>query len=157
LRVGIGYDVHALVQGRPLVLGGVLIPFDKGLQGHSDGDVLIHAVIDAILGATGLGDIGSHFPSEDPKYFGIRSKFLLQETQKLLFRNGWKVVNMDATIVAEQPVLNHHLGAMRRELSDGLGIAIEYVSIKAKTNDKMGFLGSGDGVACWAIALVDGE
>lgn len=157
MRVGIGYDVHALVVDRPLVLGGVLIPFSKGLYGHSDGDVLTHAVIDAILGAIGSGDIGSRFPSDDPMYLGINSMLLLQETQKLLVANGWKVINMDATIVAEQPVLNQYLGDMRRKLSAGLGIAIEYVSVKAKTNDKLGFLGSGDGVACWAVALVDGE
>lgn len=154
MRVGIGYDVHPLVEGRPLVLGGVIVPFSHGLQGHSDGDTLIHAIIDALLGAAGLGDIGTHFPSSDPKYRGIASTILLRHTAALLASHGWRLVNVDATIIAERPRLGPHLAAMQRELADNLGGDASAISVKAKTNDGLGFLGAGEGMAAWAVALL---
>ena len=154
MRVGIGYDVHPLVEGRPLVLGGVTVPFSHGLQGHSDGDALTHALIDALLGAAGLGDIGTHFPSTDPQYRGIASTLLLRRTAALLASHGWRVVNLDATIVAERPRLGPYLDAMRRELASNLGGDASAVSVKAKTNDGLGFLGAGEGMAAWAVALL---
>ena len=154
MRVGIGYDVHPLAEGRPLVLGGVIVPFSHGLLGHSDGDTLIHAVIDALLGAAGLGDIGTHFPSSDGQYRGIASTVLLRHTAALLASHGWRVVNVDATIVAERPRLGPYLDAMRRELALNLGEDASTVHVKAKTNDGLGFLGAGEGMAAWAVALI---
>ena len=154
MRVGIGYDVHPLVEGRPLVLGGVTVPFSHGLQGHSDGDPLIHAIIDALLGAAGLGDIGTHFPSSDPRYRGIASTLLLRHTAALLASHGWRVVNVDATIIAERPRLGPYLAAMQRELADNLGGDASAINVKAKTNDGLGFLGAGEGMAAWAVALL---
>jgi len=154
VRVGIGYDVHPLVEGRPLVLGGVTVPFSHGLHGHSDGDVLTHALIDALLGAAGLGDIGTHFPSTDAQYQGIASTVLLRHTAALLASHGWRVVNVDATIVAERPRLGPYLDAMRQELALNLGGDPSTVNGKAKTNDGLGFLGAGEGMAAWAVALL---
>ena len=154
MRVGIGYDVHPLAEGRPLVLGGVIVPFSHGLLGHSDGDTLIHAVIDALLGAAGLGDIGTHFPSSDAQYRGIASTVLLRHTAALLASRGWRVVNVDATIVAERPRLGPYLDAMRQELALNLGEDASAVHVKAKTNDGLGFLGAGEGMAAWAVALI---
>ena len=154
MRVGIGYDVHPLAEGRPLVLGGVTVPFSHGLLGHSDGDALTHAVIDALLGAAGLGDIGTHFPSTDARYRGIASTLLLRHTAALLASHGWRVVNVDATIVAERPRLGPHLDAMRQELALHVGGDACAVHVKAKTNDGLGFLGAGEGMAAWAVALL---
>ena len=154
MRVGIGYDVHPLAEGRPLVLGGVTVPFTHGLLGHSDGDTLIHAIIDALLGAAGLGDIGTHFPSSDAQYRGIASTVLLRHTAALLATHGWRVVNVDATIVAERPRLGPYLDAMRQELAVNLGGDASTVHVKAKTNDGLGFLGAGEGMAAWAVALL---
>ncbi|MDM8000938.1 MAG: 2-C-methyl-D-erythritol 2,4-cyclodiphosphate synthase [Dehalococcoidia bacterium] len=155
MRVGIGYDVHALVSGRRLVLGGVEIPFEKGLDGHSDADVLIHAIIDALLGATAQGDIGVHFPSSDPRYKGISSVALLREAAAMLRIAGWGVHNVDASIVAEHPRLTPHIAEMRRIVSEAVGIDIDQVSIKSTTSKGIGFLGRGEGIAAHAVALVE--
>ncbi|MQF83018.1 2-C-methyl-D-erythritol 2,4-cyclodiphosphate synthase [SAR202 cluster bacterium AD-802-E10_MRT_200m] len=154
MRVGIGYDVHRLGEGRKLILGGVTIEFPKGLIGHSDGDALIHAVIDALMGAACLGDIGRYFPSDDPRYESINSLQMLNETRVLLERDGWKLVNLDATIIAEKPKLKNHLDAMSEELAKCLNVQSNQINVKAKTNDELGFLGAGEGIAVWAVALV---
>ena len=154
MRVGIGYDVHPLVEGRPLVLGGVTVPFSHGLLGHSDGDALTHALIDALLGAAGLGDIGTHFPSSDAQYRDIASTVLLRHTAALLASHGWRVVNVDATIVAERPRMGPYLDAMRQELARNFGGDASTVNVKAKTNNGLGFLGAGEGMAAWAVALL---
>lgn len=155
MRVGIGFDAHPLAPGRKLVLGGVEIPFAKGLAGHSDGDVLTHAVIDALLGAAALGDIGAHFPSTDPRYKDIRSVLLLERVGGLLCDAGWRIENVDATIVAERPRLAPFVEAMRQGLGAALGLAVERVGVKAKTTDGLGFTGRGEGVAACAAALVE--
>ncbi len=155
MRVGIGYDVHPLAPGRRLVLGGVEIPFTKGLSGWSDADVLTHAIIDALLGAAGLGDIGSHFPPGEPEYKGISSLVLLKMVKDELTENGWLVNNIDATIVAEQPKLRDSIDAMRQQLSQTLGIALNQVSVKASTSAQLGFIGRGEGVAAHAVATLE--
>ncbi|MFC2008319.1 2-C-methyl-D-erythritol 2,4-cyclodiphosphate synthase [Chloroflexota bacterium] len=155
LRTGIGYDVHSLVPGRPLVLGGLDIPFDKGLSGWSDADVLTHAIIDALLGAAALGDIGSHFPPGDPQYKEISSLSLLKRVVGELSGYGWQVANVDATIVAEKPRLREHIDEMRQELSQTLGIGISQVSVKASTSDGLGVVGRGEGVAAMAVAMIE--
>jgi len=155
VRVGIGYDVHPLVPGRRLVLGGVHIPFDKGLLGHSDADVLTHAIIDALLGASGLKDIGTHFPSEDPKYKDISSLKLLAEVHKLVNAKGFKIENVDATIIAQQPTLSGFIDDMCVHVSKTLGIAQERMMVKATTTDGLGFAGRGEGIAAYAVALVE--
>ncbi len=157
MRVGTGYDVHPLTLGRRLVLGGVEIPFDKGLSGWSDADVLTHAVIDALLGAAALGDIGRHFPPGDPQYKDISSLVLLQKVGDKLTEDGWQVGNIDATIVAEQPELSGFIDEIRRRLSQSLGIARGKVSVKAKTTNGLGFIGRGEGVAAYAVALLEGR
>ena len=156
MRVGIGYDVHSLTPGRRLVLGGIDIPFDKGLSGWSDADVLTHAIIDALLGAASLGDIGSHFPPGEPEYKDISSLVLLKRTMAMLKENGWHVVNIDATIVAEQPKLREFIDRMRGQLSQTLGIAVSEVSVKASTSAQLGFTGRGEGIAAWAVAMLEG-
>ena len=155
MRVGVGYDIHPLVSGRRLVLGGVDIPFEKGLDGHSDADVLAHAIIDALLGATGLGDIGEHFPSSDPRYKDISSVSLLRQVISLLRAQGWLVCNIDASIVAEQPRLTPFISEMRGIIGDALGIDVEHVSVKSTTSKGLGFLGKGEGIAVHAVALVE--
>jgi 2-C-methyl-D-erythritol 2,4-cyclodiphosphate synthase len=155
IRVGIGFDVHPLVPGRKLVLGGVDIPFDRGLSGWSDADVLTHAVIDALLGAAALGDIGSHFPTDEPQYKDISSLALLQRVREKLIENGWLIGNIDATIVAEQPKLGHFIDRIRQQLSQILGIAPGQVSVKAKTSDELGFIGRGEGMAAHAVVLIE--
>lgn len=155
MRVGVGYDVHPLVSGRRLVLGGVDIPFDKGLDGHSDADVLVHAIVDALLGATGLGDIGTHFPSSDSRYKDISSVSLLREIVLLLRDQGWRVCNVDASIVAEQPRLAPFISQMRRILGDAMGIDADCVGLKSTTSKGLGFLGKGEGIAAHAVALVE--
>lgn len=155
-RIGIGYDIHPLEAERKLVLGGVEIPFEKGLGGWSDADVLTHAVIDALLGAAALGDIGRHFPSGEPEYKDISSLVLLEKTAKLLKDNGWKVGNIDATVVADQPKLSDHISEMRYNLSSALQIDVDQVSVKASTNNGLGYIGMGMGIATYAVALLEG-
>jgi len=155
MRVGVGYDVHPLVSGRRLVLGGVEIPFEKGLDGHSDADVLVHAIIDALLGATGLGDIGLQFPSSDPRYKDISSVSLLRQIISLLRAQGWLVCNVDASIVAERPKLTPFIADMRAIISEALGIGVEQVSVKSTTSKGLGFLGKGEGIAAHAVAMVE--
>ncbi len=156
LRIGIGFDVHRLTPGRRLVLGGLEIPFDKGLSGWSDADVLTHAIIDALLGAAALGDIGSHFPPGELQYKDISSLALLKKVEGKLAENGWQIGNIDATIVAEQPRLGDFIDGMREQLSQTLGIAPSQVSVKASTSDQLGFVGRGEGIAASAIALIQG-
>lgn len=155
MRVGFGYDVHRLREGRPMVLGGVEIPYHKGPVGHSDGDALVHAVIDALLGATALGDIGVHFPDDDERFAGISSLVLLREVERELRAHKFTVTNIDATVVLERPRLASHIAEMRGNMADTLGIRIDQVSVKATTSEGMGFVGSGDGVAVFAVATVD--
>jgi len=155
IRVGIGYDVHPLTPGRRLVLGGVEIPFDKGLSGWSDADVLTHAVMDALLGAAALGDIGSHFPPGEPQYKDISSLVLLEMVRNELAKNGWQVNNIDATIVAEQPKLKDFIDEMRLQLSKTLGTNINQVSVKASTSAGLGFAGRGEGVVAYAVAMIE--
>ena len=156
IRIGIGFDAHRLTPGRKLVLGGLEIPFDKGLSGWSDADVLTHAIIDALLGATALGDIGSHFPPGELQYKDISSLALLKRVGGELAENGWQIGNIDATIVAEQPKLGDFIDGMRKQLSQTLGIALSQVSVKASTSDQLGFIGRGEGIAAYAIALIQG-
>jgi len=155
-RIGIGYDVHPLTSGRKLVLGGVDIPFDKGLSGWSDADVLTHAIIDALLGAAALGDIGSHFPPGEPQYKDISSLSLLKRVRDELAENGWQIDNIDATIVAEQPKLRDFIDQMRQQLSQTLGITLNQVGVKASTSARLGFVGRGEGIAACAVALIEG-
>ena len=155
MRIGHGFDAHALVAGRKLVIGGVEIPHDKGLAGHSDADVLIHALCDALLGAAALGDIGAHFPDTDARYQGIDSRRLLREVAALLVRNRYRVVNVDATVIAQAPRMAPHIAAMRANLAQDLGIALDAVSVKAKTTEKLGFVGRGEGIAAEAVALIE--
>lgn len=153
-RVGIGYDIHRLTEGHTLVLGGVVIPHAKGLEGHSDADVLIHAIMDALLGAAGLRDIGQYFPTTDPEYAGASSVALLVQVGALVREAGYEVGNVDATVVAERPRLAEHMTHMRRHIAGALGIEADRVAIKATTNEGLGALGAGQGIAAWAVALV---
>jgi 2-C-methyl-D-erythritol 2,4-cyclodiphosphate synthase len=157
MRIGQGFDAHALVTGRKLVIGGVQVPYDKGLAGHSDADVLIHAVCDALLGAAGLGDIGKHFPDSDSRFKDIDSRKLLREVARLIEAEHLKVVNVDATVIAQAPRLAPHVAAMRANLAADLGIAPVVVNIKAKTTEKLGFVGRGEGIAAEAIALLSDQ
>ena len=154
MRVGMGFDVHRLVEGRELWLGGVNIPWEKGLLGHSDADVAIHALCDALLGAAALRDIGYHFPDTDPRYKGIDSRLLLRHVIKLLDEQGYTLGNCDITICAEQPKLNPHIPAMQRELATCLDCEIDQVSIKATTTEKLGYTGRGEGIAAYAVVLI---
>ncbi|HQM93689.1 MAG TPA: 2-C-methyl-D-erythritol 2,4-cyclodiphosphate synthase [Bacteroidales bacterium] len=154
LRVGQGYDVHRLVAGRELWLGGILIPFEKGLLGHSDADVLIHAVCDALLGAAGLGDIGSHFPDNAAEYKNIDSKILFERTIDLLAEKQWEVFNIDATLLAERPKINSYIPQMQACLAGLAQVDKEKISIKATTSEKMGFVGREEGMAAMAVALI---
>jgi len=154
MRIGQGFDAHALVAGRRLVIGGVQVPFDKGLAGHSDADVLIHAVCDALLGAAGLGDIGAHFPDNDPRYKDADSRALLREVGRLLEQKRLRVVNLDATVIAQAPRLAPHLTEMRANLASDIGIQLDFVNIKAKTTERLGFTGRGEGIAAEAVALI---
>ena len=155
MRVGIGYDAHRLVPGRPLILGGVVVPYRLGLAGHSDGDVAVHAIIDALLGAAALGDIGNHFSSDDPQYANISSLFLLARVGELLADHGWRVLNVDATIVAERPRLAPYMQQMRQAVGASLHVGIDLISIKATTTDGMGFAGREEGIAAQAIVLIE--
>ena len=154
-RIGVGHDVHRLVAGRRLVLGGVDIPFEKGLEGWSDADALIHAIIDALLGAAGLGDIGRHFPPGVEEYKGISSLNLLDRVRTELSAAGWEVGNVDATIVAEKPRLSGYMKEMREKLAQALGISPEQINTKAGTNEGMGFTGRGEGIEVIAVALIE--
>ena len=155
MRIGHGYDVHRLVEGRKLILGGVEVPFEKGLLGHSDADVLAHAVMDAVLGAAALGDIGQHFPDNDPAYAGADSLALMKEVTRLLAQQGWRVENVDATILCQAPKLAGHIPAMRTNLAAALGLDVSAVSVKATTEEHLGFTGQGLGIAAHAVALID--
>ncbi|OSI10546.1 2-C-methyl-D-erythritol 2,4-cyclodiphosphate synthase [Neisseria canis] len=154
IRIGQGYDVHQLVEGRPLILGGVTIPFEKGLLGHSDADALLHAVTDALLGAAGLGDIGSHFPDTAAEFKDADSRVLLRKAYEAVQAKGWRVVNMDSTIIAQKPKLAPHIAAMRANLAADLGIAQDCVNIKGKTNEKLGYLGRMEGIEAQAVVLL---
>ena len=154
MRIGTGYDVHRLKEGRKLILGGVEIPFEKGLLGHSDADVLLHAVADALLGAAALGDIGLHFPDNSQQWKGADSKDLLRRVVEMLSADGWKVGNVDITIALQSPKLRHHIDAMRSTLAPILGAPADAVSIKATTTERLGFVGRGEGCEAWAVALI---
>lgn len=155
LRVGHGYDVHRLVAGRALILGGVTVPFDRGLLGHSDADVLTHAVMDTLLGAAALGDIGKLFPDSDAAYAGADSIALLRRVTALLREHGWQVGNVDATVVAQAPKLAPYIPEMRRRLAEAMGLDVDCVSVKATTEERLGFTGSGEGMAAHAVALIE--
>jgi 2-C-methyl-D-erythritol 2,4-cyclodiphosphate synthase len=155
VRVGIGYDVHALVAGRKLVLGGVTIPHSKGLDGHSDADVLMHAVCDAILGALGEGDIGHFFPNTDPRWRGAPSRVFLEEAARQVASRQGRIVNVDSTLVAEAPRINPHIQEMKSRIAEALGVGPDRVGIKTTTNERMGFIGREEGIAAMAVAGVD--
>jgi 2-C-methyl-D-erythritol 2,4-cyclodiphosphate synthase len=155
MRIGIGYDVHRLVEGRKLILGGVTIPFKKGLLGHSDADVLIHAVCDALLGAAGLGDIGLHFPDTDPKLKGISSMIILSETNNLLKAKGFTVINLDSTIMAEEPKITPFRTTIQKNIARTIEIEPECVNVKATTLETLGMIGKGEGIAALCIALIE--
>lgn len=154
MRIGMGYDVHKLVEGRKLIVGGVEIPYEKGLLGHSDADVLLHAIMDALLGAAALGDIGKHFPDTDPAYKGISSIKLMEHVGKLLEDNCFFIENIDATIIAQAPKMRPHIDTMRQNIADALGISVEQVNVKATTEEGLGFTGTGEGISSQAICLL---
>ena len=154
-RFGMGYDVHRLVEGRKLILGGVTVPYEKGLLGHSDADVLLHAIMDALLGAAALGDIGRHFPDTDPAYAGADSQKLLAHVGELLKEHGYDIGNVDATIVAQRPKLMAFIPQMASNIAETLGIAIDQVNVKATTEEKLGFTGSGEGISSYAVAGIE--
>ena len=156
MRVGLGYDVHKLVEGRELILGGVKIPYEKGLLGHSDADVLLHAIMDALLGAAALGDIGRHFPDTDPAYKGISSLKLLEHVGGLLEEHLYVIENIDATIIAQRPKMAPHIEAMRKNIADTLGLDIDQVNVKATTEEGLGFTGTGEGISSQAICSLVG-
>ncbi len=154
MRIGQGFDIHALVPDRKLIVGGVEIPFDRGLAGHSDADVLLHAICDALIGAAGLGDIGTHFPDTDPRFRGADSRDLLRSVVQLLSAKGLRVVNVDSTIIAQAPKMAPHIARMRENIAADLGIEVHEVNVKAKTAERLGTLGRGEGIAAEAIALL---
>jgi 2-C-methyl-D-erythritol 2,4-cyclodiphosphate synthase len=153
-RIGQGYDVHRLVEGRPLILGGVQIEYERGLLGHSDADALLHAVTDALLGAAGLGDIGRHFPDTDERFRGADSRVLLREAYAIVRRAGWQLVNLDATLIAQAPRLAGHIDAMRAVLAQDLTVDAGAINIKGKTNEKLGYLGRGEAIEAQAVCLL---
>lgn len=157
IRIGHGYDVHRLVKGRPLVLGGVTIDYSHGLEGHSDADVLLHAVCDALLGAAGLGDIGLHFPDSDERFLGIDSRKLLAETVRLLTDTGYRAVNIDATLIAQQPKLRPYIGQMAEQIAAVIGLPPDCVNIKATTEEGLGFTGHREGIAAHCVCLISNE
>ena len=154
MKIGIGYDIHRLVEGRKLILGGIEIPFEKGLLGHSDSDVLTHAICDALLGAAALGDIGTHFPDSDPRFKGASSLDLVRQVVTLLKERGYQIANIDSTIITERPKLKPYIAEMRQTLASILEIDIERVSVKAKTNEKLDAVGQGEAIQAQAIALL---
>ena len=155
MRIGHGYDVHRLVEGRKLILGGVEIPFEKGLDGHSDADVLTHAVMDALLGAAALGDIGKLFPDSDDRYLGADSIELLKTVSAVLTEHGWRLGNLDATVIAQRPKLAPYIDAMRARIAAALGADVSAVSVKATTEERLGFTGDGSGIAAHAVCLIE--
>lgn len=155
MKIGQGYDIHRLIFGRDLILGGVKIPYEKGLSGHSDADVLIHAIIDSIFGAMNIGDIGEHFPDNDPQYKGISSLELLRHTAKLLDNNGYKIVNIDSTVICEKPKLLPYKDDMKKNISNALSISPDLISIKAKTKEKLDATGEGNAIEAFSIVLVE--
>ena len=155
MRIGMGYDVHRLVEGRKLIMGGVDIPYEKGLLGHSDADVLLHAIMDALLGAAALGDIGKHFPDSDPAYKGISSIKLLEHVGNLLEENSFLIENIDATIIAQAPKMRPHIDTMRENIANALRIDISQINVKATTEEGLGFTGSGEGISSQAICLLN--
>ena len=155
MRIGQGFDVHALVAGRKLIIGGVEISYHLGLLGHSDADVLLHAICDALLGAAALGDIGRHFPDTDPRYKGIDSRELLRQVVKLIAANGYRVANLDATIIAQAPKMAPHIPAMVANIAADLGVALSIINVKATTTEQLGFTGRGEGIAAQAICLLE--
>lgn len=155
MRIGQGFDVHALVEGRRLIIGGVDIPFEKGLLGHSDADVLLHAVTDALIGAAAMGDIGKHFPDTDARFAGADSRVLLRETWKMLREAGYRVLNVDATIIAQAPKMAPHIGQMVANIAADLGLRPQDVNVKAKTTERLGFTGRGEGIAAEAVCLIE--
>jgi 2-C-methyl-D-erythritol 2,4-cyclodiphosphate synthase len=155
-RIGQGYDVHALVPGRPLIIGGVTVPYDRGLSGHSDADVLLHAITDALFGAAALGDIGRHFPDTDARFAGADSRVLLRECAARLAEAGFAIENVDSTVIAQAPKLAPHIDAMRAIIAGDLGLPLARVNVKAKTNEKLGYLGRGDGIEAQAVVLLRG-
>lgn len=154
MRIGTGYDVHKLTENRELIMGGVQIPYEKGLLGHSDADVLLHAVMDALLGAAALGDIGKHFPDSDPAYEGISSLVLLEKTGALLAGKGFFIENIDATIIAQAPKMRPYIDTMRENIAEALGLDMECVNVKATTEEGLGFTGSGEGISAQAVCLL---
>ena len=155
MRIGTGYDVHRLTEGRPLILGGVTVPFDKGLAGHSDADVLLHAIMDALLGAAALGDIGLHFPDTDPEYEGVDSRVLLRKVGALVAEQCYVISNIDATVIAQRPKLRDYINDMRGNIAEDLGLDISQVSVKATTEEGLGFTGAGEGIAAQAVCLLE--
>ena len=155
MRIGHGYDVHRLVSGRPCIIGGVNIPFELGLDGHSDADVLTHAVMDSLLGALALGDIGKHFPDTDARFAGADSRVLLRETWKMLHEAGYRVINVDATIIAQAPKMAPHIASMVANIASDLGLRTQDVNVKAKTTERLGFTGRGEGIAAEAVCLIE--
>lgn len=155
MRVGQGFDVHQLVEGRKLIIGGVEIPCERGLLGHSDADVLLHAICDALLGAAALGDIGHHFPDSDPRYKGIDSRHLLREVMRLLREKGYGVVNLDATIIAQAPKMAPYIEQMVANIAADLGVVADCVNVKATTTEKLGYTGRGEGIAAQAVCLIE--
>lgn len=156
MRVGQGYDAHRFKDGSLVVLGGVEIPFEQGLAAHSDGDVLLHAICDALLGAAALGDIGRHFPDSDPAYKGVSSRVLLRRVRELVAAAGYSIVNIDAVAICERPRISQHVATMRANIAADTGIAIEAVNVKGTTTEKMGFTGRGEGIAASAVCLIEG-
>jgi 2-C-methyl-D-erythritol 2,4-cyclodiphosphate synthase len=156
IRCGIGYDLHRLTEGRPLMIGGVHVPYDKGPVGHSDGDVLAHALCDALLGAGGLGDIGTHFPDSDPKWKGANSLMFLEHTRKLLDEKKLRINHLDAVVILERPKLGPHFPAMREALAKSLGLRTDQINLKAKTNEAVDAVGRGEAIACHTIATLEG-
>lgn len=157
MRFGIGYDIHRLVVNRKLIIGGVELPYIKGLEGHSDADVLCHAIADALLGAAALGDIGKHFPDTDHKYKDISSLILLKEVKKMLRSNNYEIINLDSTVILQQPKINPYIKKMRENIALSLEISIDQVSVKATTSEQLGFIGMGDGAAAYAVASIRGS
>ncbi|WP_207001523.1 2-C-methyl-D-erythritol 2,4-cyclodiphosphate synthase [Trinickia mobilis] len=153
-RIGQGYDVHALVPGRPLIIGGVTVPYDRGLLGHSDADVLLHAITDALFGAAALGDIGRHFPDTDTRFAGANSRVLLRECAARIAQAGFAIQNVDSTVIAQAPKLAPHIDAMRANVAEDLGLPLDRVNVKAKTNEKLGYLGRGEGIEAQAAVLL---
>jgi 2-C-methyl-D-erythritol 2,4-cyclodiphosphate synthase len=154
IRIGHGYDVHKLVEGRKLILGGVEIPYERGLLGHSDADVLVHAIMDALFGAAAMGDIGRAFPDNDPAYEGIDSMILLSRTREMLEQRGWQVGNVDATVIAQRPKLMTYIPEMTRRIAQVLQVEVDQVNVKATTEEKLGFTGRGEGISAHAVTII---